>query len=659
MHNHSEVKVNGNIEMTHNHLKGSSKTNAIKLSIGFIFLIPAIWIMVSNINQTIYIPFWIKHPLFQLTTSSFIFFLLGLSTISEAIDDLRRKKITINVTISLALLVAFIYSLTLFFIRMSDDNLSGNGYFFDAVIEIVVIIFLGAIVDEFVTKRVTKNIANINEFLVEKAYCKVGNKFILKDIKDIKKGDIIRVKPGDLIALDGKVVYGKTEIDESAFTGESIPLLKTIGSNVFGGTISLNGLIHVRVETEIGNSLISKIIKGIEETKMAKPKSQLMADRISKVMLPFLLLFTIVAFIIWGSVTSDWQNALTIMISTLIIACPMSLVLITSFSSLFVNKKALKSNIKLQSKKIFESSKKVNVVAFDKTGTLTEGKMSIIENTVDKKYFSIIYSIEEKSNHSISKSILKEIGNEHKKIEGKYTALPGLGANLKTNVNTYMIGSLKYLNKYFPKYEFKKINPGEIITFLFTEKRIFGYIKLKDKIKESSIVAIEELKKMGIEPIMITGDNEMNAKYVANNLGIKEYYSEKLPNDKLEIIRNLKKEGKKVLFAGDGINDSISIEEANIGIAMNSGTNLSKSSADIVVLDNDLISIINSIRLINRTKKTVNIGFIVSLIWITGSVGISLAGLLTPLYASIGMVINDMLPLAYSSTIMTTKLIKR
>ncbi len=669
-HNHDNSEHSCHKHNNHEHgdehshsqgLQGGWIDWRIKLFIGFLFLIPALWVMVYFFSQeSVYIPELILNPIFQLVSSTFVLFLLNWGTLVSAYKQIKERNIGSDTTLSLSLLVAYIYSLSLFIFRMSGGDFLAEGYFFDSVIEISVIIFIGGLVDDFVIKRTTSDITEINKLFVKKTLVKVGEEFVEKKIEEVKVGDILLVKSGDTVPLDGIVLSGETEIDESSFTGESIPVSKLKDSFVYGGSISLNGTIEVEVTKIASETEIAKIVKGINETRKAKPKAQNIADEIAKYFLPALIVVSFTGFLFWGFLAT-WTQAISVLVTTLIVACPMVFVLITPFATLFSNQKAIKNNIKFQTKELFEEERNIDVIVFDKTGTITEGKMSIIENTIPEDMQDILYTLESNSNHAISTSIVNSLfkNKEINEVEGTYENLPGKGASLKIEDKTYFIGSYKFLKTFNDEYEIENRNPGEIMSFLFDQTgKVYGYIKLIDSIKKTSKRAISIFKNMGIKTIMITGDNKANAEYISNKLEIDQYYAEIYPTQKAEIVEKLKEEGKNVIFVGDGINDALAIENATIGISMESGTSLTKTTSDIILLNNDLLSVVNSLKIIRRANKTVKVGLTISIVWIFFIVLISVLGILNPALGAVAMVVNDILPLLYGINIKYTKLEK-
>ncbi len=619
----------------------------IKFLIGIVFLIPAFWIMIYTISsQSVFIPTWIINPIFQLISATIVLFLFSFDIIKNSIEDVKSKKIGIDFTITVAVLFAYFYSLVIFIINMINNDFSSEGYFFDSVIEILVIVFIGVIIDNIAVKKAKNKITSINEMIVQNALVLVNKKEVNKNIEDIKIGDILIVKAGDRIALDGKVISGITEVNESAFTGESLSIIKKKDSHVFGGTISQTGTIHVEVQATLEETMVSKILKGIAETRRSKPKTQILADKIGSWFMPFLLMVSFLGFIGWGLLTLDWYKAISVFITTIIIACPMAFVLITPFVSLFTNQTAIKNNIQLQSKALFEEKSNFDLIFFDKTGTLTKGEMNISKNTIDKKYKDLLCTMESNSNHSISKSVIRNFNNDFKKIDGEFNSIPGKGSKFITKDETYYLGSYKFLKEFHKDYKFE-INVGETASFLFTKDSIIGFILLQDEIKENTKKAIDLLNKKNIKPIMLTGDNKDNAIKIADELGIEEFYYEMLPDQKVKKLKEYHDQGYKICFVGDGINDSIAIESANLGIAMSSGTDVAKTTSDVIILDDDLVSVVNTIDLMKKANRTIKFGLMFSVFWVMIAISFSISGFLIPAFGAIGMVINDTLPLLY------------
>ena len=433
-------------------------------------------------------------------------------------------------------------------------------------------------------------------------------------IENIKVGDIIVVKPGEKIAVDGKIVSGNTSVDESMITGESIPVSKNPGDKVIGGSINKNGSIQFEA-TEIGkDTVLSQIIKLVEEAQGSKAPISRMADIVAGYFVPIVIVIATVTGIIWFMSGSGLTAALTFFISVLVIACPCALGLATPTSIMVGTGKGAENGILIKSGEALETAHKIKTVVLDKTGTITKGKpvltdLKVYNNFDGNEILQLAASAENNSEHPLAEAIVngaKERNVEFKQYD-KFRAMPGYGIRATIDDKEIQIGNRKLMasrkistEAAEKDYEILS-NEGKTPMFISVNNELAGLIAVADVVKETSKGAIERMHKLGLKVIMLTGDNEKTAKYIAKEVGIDSVIAEILPFQKSEEVKKLQEAGEFVAMVGDGINDSPALAQANVGIAIGSGTDVAIESADIVLIRNDLNDVAGAIALSKAT----------------------------------------------------------
>ncbi len=630
---------------------------------------------------------FLNGPLIQLfdTTASqatlgiISYFIMGIAFVKGSIITIRKKSIAEDTLVAIATTSAFLYSISVLFVNNYTDL--QLPFFFNEMIEILWLIYLGRFIEQWLTNKVSREIDSLNELKPKDAEVIRDGKTLKLPASQIVIGDVIIVKPGQVIPVDGKVIEGKTTIDESSLTGESIPVNKEIGSQVFGGTISSNALIKIEATKLLDDSFISQIISSVAKSIETKPKSQRIADRIAAWLLPTVMVVAIISFfatgIIYGlpnvglpkvfshmsnldssSAYSSWIYAYYIFITVLVIACPCSFAMTTPMCVLASQQTSKKEKVLFASDSLFETIKSVDVICFDKTGTLTEGKFKVISSTIKKEFIDELVAIEKTSNHPLANSIVEHY-KDVKTKDVKVKEVIGMGVQS----SKLSVGSLKWLNESHPDYVEKpeiitKRKNGSAIVYAFNKETIVGYIELKDQIKSTTLKALSQIRKLGIDVVMITGDNRNTALNFASQLGIssRNVYAEVSPNEKSSIIEKLQKEGKVVSFVGDGINDSIALVQSDIGIAMGEGSDVAIESADIVLGEEDLTLVSYSIWLSRRTLYTIKRGFGIAITYNSIMVPMAALGILGltgagPTIAALSMAFNDTIAMVNAMTL--------
>ena len=469
----------------------------------------------------------------------------------------------------------------------------------------------------------------------------------------LKIGDKVLIKTGEKISTDAVIVKGSADIDTSMITGEYMPIYKTIGDEVISGTLNTNGIIEVVVLRESKDTTLSKIVALLSTAQSKKLPISRFADNVANIFVPIVIAISILTFLAWYFIVGDALNAILASISVLIISCPCALGLATPIAIVSSVGKAAQEGILIRNPEILEIIKDIKYAVFDKTGTLTSGIISVKDAIYEEKYLDILASLETKSEHPISKAIVDFAKNKNIPLNIELEDIklvPGLGISAIYENKMVLIGSLSFLKnngikldtKYLDFYN-NSLKDGAGVILASIEKECIAVFALEDSIKNGAKELIADLKAKNIIPILLTGDNEITANYVAKKLDIDKVYSQVLPDEKYKVIIELQKDGK-VMFVGDGINDSPSIKQADIGITLNSGSDITKDAGDIILINNELKAVLKSINLSIESMKIIKQNLFWAYIYNIGGIPLAagvfypiLGVMLTPMYAGIAM----------------------
>ncbi|MGL6064178.1 MAG: heavy metal translocating P-type ATPase [Fusobacteriaceae bacterium] len=486
--------------------------------------------------------------------------------------------------------------------------------YFESSATILTLITLGKYFETVSKGKTSEAIKKLINLAPKTARLEKDGKEVIVLLEDVKVGDIIIIKPGEKIPVDGVIIEGNTFIDESMLTGESIPVEKNVGSNIIGASINKNGTAKYKA-TKVGNdTALAQIIKLVEEAQGSKAPIAKLADIVSGYFVPVVIVLSIVSGIAWFIVTKDVTFALTIFISVLVIACPCALGLATPTAIMIATGKGAEYGILIKSGEALEIAHKINVVVLDKTGTITEGKPKVTdiiveEGITEEEILILAGSAEKGSEHSLGEAIVKEMQSkklEFEKIEN-FKAIPGYGIEVKIKGDNILLGNKKLMNERnivienLEKISDRLAEEGKTPMYIGVNGKLMGIIAVADTVKKSSKKAIEMLKSMGLEVAMITGDNKRTAEAIGREVGITNIFSEVLPNEKSNEIIKLQQNGKKVVMVGDGINDAPALAVSDVGIAIGSGTDVAIESADIVLMRSDLQDVSTAIKLSRET----------------------------------------------------------
>lgn len=575
---------------------------------------------------------------------------------------LIQRSPNMDSLIAIGTTAAVLYSLySTYKIASGDFGAVHEGLYFETAGVIIALIMLGKSLEAVSKGKTSEAIKKLMGLAPKTAIVIHEGKEIEVPIDEVEIGDIILVKPGDKIPVDGEVVEGHTSIDESMLTGESIPVDKKAGDKVYAASINKNGTIKFKATKVGGDTALAQIIKLVEDAQSSKAPIAQMADIVSGYFVPVVVAIAIIAFAAWLITGQTLVFALTIFISVLVIACPCALGLATPTAIMVGTGKGAENGILIKSGEALETAHKINTIVFDKTGTITEGKPEVtdvvtVSGITRERLLQIAASGEKGSEHPLGEAIVRaaEKGNIETLQAENFNAIPGHGIEVTIDGINTLIGNRKLmdergitLGELEPESD-RLAGEGKTPMYVAMDGKIAGIIAVADVVKESSAKAIKKLQSMGIEVAMITGDNRKTAEAIAKQVGIDRVLAEVLPQDKSNEVKKLQAEGKKVSMVGDGINDAPALAQADIGIAIGSGTDVAMESADIVLMRSDLMDVPTAIHLSKSTIRNIK----QNLFWAFGynTAGIPIAAgvlylfggpLLNPIFAAAAMSLSS------------------
>lgn len=566
--------------------------------------------------------------------ATFVYFYGGWPFIKGAYDELKNKEPGMMTLIAMAISVAYFYSMAVVF------GFNGEEMFWELA-TLVLIMLLGHWIEMRAINNASKALESLASLMPDTANRITENGETEEvQIDDIKVGDLLLVKPGEKMPLDGKIVKGKSQVDESMLTGESVPVEKSVDDEVIGGSINREGSLTIEVEKLMNESYLTQVIDMVRESQRTKSKTQDVTNKAAKWLFYIALVAGIITFIAWISIGATIDTAIIRLVTVLVIACPHALGLAAPLVISVSTSLAAKHGLLIRKRPQFEKARKINAVIFDKTGTLTEGKFGVTDiqtfNNIDENILlSYAATIENDSEHPIARGILNEA--KLKELEllemSNFNSITGVGIEGTIDDKQVKVVSPGYVRKQKIDFDDKNFNKwseqGKTVVFILVNEELAGAIALADKIKESSKQTIEQLHKRNIKAIMLTGDNQKVANYVAEQIGIDEVYAEVMPNEKADKVTEIQERGLVVAMTGDGINDAPALTKADVGIAVGAGTDIAMDSADIVLVDSNPKDIL---AIFSLSKRTYN-KLVQNLIWATGYNVIALplaAGVLAP-----------------------------
>lgn len=572
-------------------------------------VIPFLNMMTYPINYAI--------SLFVLTT---IVLILGKDIIKNGYKNLIHKTPNMDTLVMIGVLASYIYSIYETIQILKGHIMHVESLYYESAAIVIFFIEIGRFVEN-------KNKDKTKETLQQLMSITPNNAVIMRDgqevtvtLDEIKKGDIVICKPGEKIAVDGEVVEGTTHINEAFITGESVPIKREAGAKVIAGSINFEGTIKYKAEKIGKESTVSEIVRLVTQATSTKAPIAKIADTISGYFVPVVLVIAMIAFILWFIISKNVATAINIFVSILVVACPCSLGLATPLAIVIASGNASKKGILLKNSETLENAHKVKTICFDKTGTLTKGELNISKiynysNIEEKEILKKVASIENKSEHPIARAIVKKAQEEKIKLEDikKFKAIPGFGVEgIALNGDKYLIGNKKLMIENNIKMntninnndEHILVNQGNSILFVALNDNLIALIGVKDILKENVINVIQKLKNKNINIVMLTGDNEKTAEIIAKEIGIDKVISNVTPKEKSEQIKKLKENGL-VMMCGDGINDSVSLVTADIGVSVSSGTDIAMDSSQVILMNDNLEKIDDLIEISRKTMQNI------------------------------------------------------
>ena len=645
-------------------LETKTKNEKIKLIIFTILAIILMYISMGHMLNLPSIPYLDPHKhiypyMITLLLLTIAFLIYGFDIIKNGYKNLIHKTPNMDTLVGIGVITSFLYSLYNMYLVFKGNHDAVMNLYFESSAIVIYFIKLGRFIDGASKDKTKEAIQKLVTITPAKATIKKENTYKKVTLDEIKKGDIVICKAGEKIAVDGEIIYGKAHFDESFITGESKPVNKTAGSKVLAGSLNYDGYTEYKAEKIGKDSTISEIVRLVIEASNTKAPISKIADKVSGIFVPVVILIAIITLILYLLITKDLSESLITFVTILVIACPCSLGLATPLAIVVSSGQCAKEGILIKTSEILENVQKIDTVIFDKTGTLTYGKLKISKvinysNLKDQKLLQLVGSLEVKSNHPISKAFESYMSeNNVNPLEvSDFENIPGFGIKGKVEKEEIMLGNSKLLNKYNIKNthitdENTLSLNGNSIIYVIKNNEIIALIGACDIIRENVKNVIKELQNRGITTVMLTGDNEKTASKIAEELGINIVYSNVVPSEKAEVIKKLKEENKYVMMCGDGINDSPALSLSDIGVSIHGATDIAIDSSDVILTQNNLNSIL---KLIDISKKTFKIikqnlfwAFFYNLIMIPIAIGIlkPIGIIVTPMIASLAMVFSS------------------
>lgn len=599
--------------------KSNEKYKLIGISVISILIL---YISMSHMVGLPVIPFlnMITHPInyaISLLILTTIVILFGKDIIKNGYKNLIHKTPNMDTLVMIGVLASYVYSIYGTIRILQGHTMYVEKLYYESAAIVIFFIKIGKFVE-------SKNKDKTKEALQELMTITPNNATIIREEKEvvvtldeIQKGDIIICKPGEKIAVDGEIIDGVTHINEAFITGESKPAKKEIGSKVIAGSINYEGTIKYKAEKIGKESTVSEIVRLVANATATKAPIAKIADKISGYFVPVVLVISIISFVLWLIISKDIALAINIFVSILVVACPCSLGLATPLAIVIASGNASRKGILVKTSEALENFHKAKTICFDKTGTLTKGTLSISKiynysNLEEKELLKNIASIEKKSEHPIARAIVNKAIEEKIEFEDlkEFEAIAGFGVEaIMKNDDKYLIGNRKLMTEngvIIPNEqdEQKLVNDGNSILFVSLNNKLVALIGVKDILKDNIENVIKELKDKNINVVMLTGDNEKTAEIVAKQIGIEKVIPNVTPKEKAKKIKELKKDGI-VIMCGDGINDSISLVTADIGVSISSGTDIAMDSASVILMNDNIEKINELIEISARTIKNI------------------------------------------------------
>ncbi|MGN7472051.1 heavy metal translocating P-type ATPase [Brevibacillus sp. SAFN-007a] len=622
-----------------------------------VLTIPLVWAMAAHFSVTsfLWVPPLFQEPLFQFALTLPIQLFIGQSFYIGAWNALKNRSANMDVLVVLSTSAAFLYSHFLTFTTIGQAN-HGLTLYYESCAVIFTFLLLGKYLEAMAKDRTKNLIGQLHELQPAMAHVVRGEEVCAVPVEQLVVGDIFLVKPGERVPTDGIVLEGHASVDQSMFTGESLPVEKWAGHPVIGATLNRSGWLKAKA-TKVGeDTALTQVIRTVEEAQLSKAPIQRVADEITEVFVPIIMTVAALTFSAWYYVFApqDFGGALEKAIAVLIIACPCALGLATPLSILVASGRAAQMGILFKQGKDLEALQKIDTIVFDKTGTLTRGAHEVVgiktRGWSEAAFWRLVAGAEMTSEHPLAETIVAHAQKQGLSIPEatSFSSLPGYGIEATVEGHAVVVGSVKLLAQ-------KNVDIGTVLgqverhgaegkTVLLAaiDGQLAGYVLVSDRLKRDAKKAVAQLKKLGKDIIMMTGDNPYTAKSVARQAGIEQVYAGVLPAEKAALIRSLQAKGKKVAMVGDGVNDAPALSAASVGMALGTGADISKDSADVVIMHGEVKGVVHAIRLSHMAMKNIRQNLFWAFFYNAIAIPATMLGFLAPWLAGIAMAFSSL-----------------
>ncbi|WP_427127024.1 heavy metal translocating P-type ATPase [Priestia megaterium] len=628
-----------------------------KFWFSFILSVPLLWAMVSHFTFTSFIPLphMLMNPWVQLALATPVQFVVGKQFYVGAFKALRNKSANMDVLVALGTSAAYFYSLYSSLKSLGSSAHTDQLYYETSAI-LITLILLGKLFEANAKGRSSEAIKKMMGLQAKTAVVIRDGAEVEIPVEEVQKGEVIFIKPGEKVPVDGEIIEGQSALDESMLTGESVPVDKNIGDKVIGSTLNKNGFLKIKATNVGRETALAQIIKVVEEAQGSKAPIQRLADYISGIFVPIVVGIALLTFFVWyiWIAPGEFAPALEKLIAVLVIACPCALGLATPTSIMAGSGRAAEFGILFKGGEHLEATHKIDTILLDKTGTVTNGTPELTDVRIAQGYeendlLQLVASAERLSEHPLAQALVAGIKNKGIKIQDplSFEAIPGYGVKATVQERELLVGTRKLMNQH-------KVNidtaleemtnlerEGKTAMLVALDGKYAGMLAVADTIKATSKEAVSRLKEMGLEVMMITGDNRQTAQAIAMQAGIEHVIAEVLPEGKAEEVKKLQQQGKKVAMVGDGINDAPALALADIGMAIGTGTDVAMEAADITLMRGDLMSIADAIEMSRKTISNIKQNLFWAMGYNTLGIPIAAVGLLAPWVAGAAMAFSS------------------
>ncbi len=642
--------------MTSEDAKKQRKKDLIDLILGTVLTLPLLYTMVHHLGLPLGVPSWLMNGYIQWIISTPILFFVGRRFFFQTYHQIKAKNLGMDTLVVIGTTAAYVLSIVE---TVTNSNMMMANLYFETTAVIIWMVLIGHTFENRVKEKTSDELFTLMSLGAKEARVKTKDGFNMIPINQVKPHDIVVVLANEKIPVDGKIISGQTYVDEQMLTGESMPVVKTVGQDVYGATLNMMETIEVEVLKEGHETMLQSIINTVMETALIKPKIQRIADQIAKVFVPIVVFIALLTMMIWTLLDiNQFNDGIKAMIAVLVISCPCALGLATPTSISVASGIAFKRGILYKGGAFFEQAQQLNAIAFDKTGTLTKGEPQVVH--VEGDVLRIAASLEYHANHPLAKAVIQAYqGNIDD--ASNIDIIIGKGITGTISNSDYKIGSKSFIESFGLNIDYdtnRFHHEGKTVIYVSNDINVLGYLVIEDTIKPDAKSLIQELIKRHIKPIMITGDHKKTAETIANQLGIETFYAEVLPHEKANIIQKLQEDGYHVAFVGDGMNDAPALTMAHVGFAVHSGHDVALDASDVTLMSAELKLVVDALDLSKSTLNNIKLNFLWAFSYNIILIPVAAFGLLDPTLAGIGMAFSSIMVVFNALSLKRFKFIK-